>query len=59
VFADIDPDETAEWRSALDSVLRFNGRERAEFLIAELTDGRVQWSAVEENLRKFPGQEKR
>jgi len=27
--------------------------------IAELTDGRVQWSAVEENLRKFPGQEKR
>ncbi|MDN5854673.1 MAG: pyruvate dehydrogenase (acetyl-transferring), homodimeric type, partial [Actinomycetia bacterium] len=33
---DLDPTGTQEWRDALDSVLEFEGRERAGFLLAEL-----------------------
>ena len=35
---DIDPVETQEWRQALDSVLAFEGAERAQFLLEELAD---------------------
>jgi pyruvate dehydrogenase E1 component len=35
---DIDPLETQEWRDALNSVLAFEGPERAEFLLEKLTD---------------------
>ena len=34
---DIDPVETEEWREALGSVLAFEGPERAQFLLAELS----------------------
>ena len=33
---DLDPSETHEWLDALDSVVEFDGAERAAFLIAEL-----------------------
>jgi pyruvate dehydrogenase E1 component len=33
---DLDPSETREWLDALDSVVEFDGAERAAFLIAEL-----------------------
>jgi pyruvate dehydrogenase E1 component len=33
---DIDPTETQEWIAALDSVLRFSGSERAQFLVSQL-----------------------
>ncbi|MBV8616478.1 MAG: pyruvate dehydrogenase (acetyl-transferring), homodimeric type, partial [Acetobacteraceae bacterium] len=35
---DADPVETQEWRQALDSVLAFEGAERAQFLLEELAD---------------------
>ena len=35
---DIDPVETQEWCEALDSVLAFEGAERAQFLLGELAD---------------------
>ena len=35
---DSDPAETQEWRQALDSVLAFEGAERAEFLLGALAD---------------------
>ena len=34
---DLDPSETREWLDALDSVVEFDGAERAAFLIAELS----------------------
>lgn len=34
--ADLDPVETNEWREALDSVIEFEGLERAQFLVNEL-----------------------
>jgi pyruvate dehydrogenase E1 component len=36
VMRDSDPIETLEWRQALDSVLAFEGAERAQFLLEEL-----------------------
>ena len=36
-MSDLDPAETAEWLQALDSVLRFEGMERAEFLLGQLS----------------------
>ena len=33
---DLDPVETSEWREALDSVVEFDGADRAEFLLEEL-----------------------
>src|SRR5438046_840659 len=33
---DVDPLETAEWRQALDSVMEFEGADRAGFLLEEL-----------------------
>ncbi len=33
---DPDPSETREWLDALDSVVKFDGADRAAFLIAEL-----------------------
>ena len=38
VMRDNDPIETQEWRQALDSVLAFEGPERAQFLLEELAD---------------------
>ena len=38
VMRDNDPAETREWRQALDSVLAFEGAERAEFLLEALAD---------------------
>ena len=38
VIRDNDPVETQEWRAALDSVLAFEGPERAQFLLEELAD---------------------
>ena len=38
VMRDSDPAETREWRQALDSVLAFEGSERAEFLLEALAD---------------------
>jgi pyruvate dehydrogenase E1 component len=35
---DIDPAETAEWLGALDSVIRFAGSERAQFLVSQLLE---------------------
>jgi pyruvate dehydrogenase E1 component len=35
---DLDPVETREWRDALDSVLEFEGADRAGFLLEELVD---------------------
>ena len=38
---DVDPVETREWLDALDSVLAFEGTDRARFLLGELaTEGR-------------------
>ena len=38
---DVDPIETREWLDALDSVLAFEGTDRARFLLGELaTEGR-------------------
>ena len=36
LVADSDPVETREWRDALESVLAFEGAERAHFLLGEL-----------------------
>jgi pyridine nucleotide-disulfide oxidoreductase len=36
MLEDLDPSETQEWRDALDSVLEFEGSDRAGFLLAEL-----------------------
>ena len=36
LVADNDPVETREWREALESVLAFEGAERAQFLLGEL-----------------------
>ena len=33
---DLDPVETSEWRGAFDSVLEFDGADRAGFLLEEL-----------------------
>ncbi len=33
---DLDPVETSEWREAFDSVLEFDGADRAGFLLEEL-----------------------
>ena len=33
---DLDPVETSEWREAFDSVIEFDGADRAEFLLEEL-----------------------
>jgi pyruvate dehydrogenase E1 component len=38
VLRDIDPVETKEWRDALDSVLAFEGVDRAQFLLESLAD---------------------
>src|SRR6516225_11856267 len=38
IASDLDPLETAEWRDALDSVLAFEGPERAQFILSQLTD---------------------
>jgi pyruvate dehydrogenase E1 component len=38
MLGDLDPVETREWRDALDSVLRFDGADRAGFLLEELLD---------------------
>ncbi|MFL5281030.1 MAG: pyruvate dehydrogenase (acetyl-transferring), homodimeric type [Rhodopila sp.] len=38
VLRDIDPVETKEWRDALDSVLAFEGVDRAQFLLENLAD---------------------
>ena len=35
---DLDPVETSEWREAFDSVLEFDGADRAAFLLEELID---------------------
>lgn len=35
-FEDIDPNETQEWLSSLDSVIKFEGSDRARFLLQEL-----------------------
>jgi hypothetical protein len=35
---DLDPVETSEWRDAFDSVLEFDGADRAGFLLEELID---------------------
>ena len=35
---DLDPVETSEWRDAFDSVLEFDGADRAAFLLEELID---------------------
>jgi pyruvate dehydrogenase E1 component len=35
---DVDPIETKEWREALDSVLAFEGPDRAQFLLEALTE---------------------
>ena len=37
MLEDLDPSGTQEWRDALDSVLEFEGADRAGFLLAELT----------------------
>ena len=34
---DLDPAETSEWRDAFDSVIEFDGADRAEFLLEELS----------------------
>ena len=34
---DVDPVETSEWRDAFDSVIEFDGADRAEFLLEELS----------------------
>jgi pyruvate dehydrogenase E1 component len=38
IASDLDPLETAEWRDALDSVLAFEGPERANFILSQLTE---------------------
>jgi pyruvate dehydrogenase E1 component len=38
IASDLDPLETAEWRDALDSVLAFEGPERAQFILSQLTE---------------------
>ena len=43
---DLDPVETSEWREAFDSVIEFDGVDRAEFLLEELSRrGQAQRSA--------------
>ena len=44
---DVDPIETREWLDALDSVLAFEGTDRAQFLLGELaTEGRRRGAPV-------------
>jgi pyruvate dehydrogenase E1 component len=38
-MSDLDPLETREWLDALDSVVVFDGADRATFLLDELLDG--------------------
>src|SRR5271157_5839132 len=38
VAPDLDPLETAEWRDAFDSVVAFEGPERAHFILSQLTE---------------------
>ncbi|MBV8328943.1 MAG: hypothetical protein JOZ61_00570 [Verrucomicrobia bacterium] len=38
IASDLDPLETAEWRDALDSVLAFEGPDRANFILSQLTE---------------------
>jgi pyruvate dehydrogenase E1 component len=38
MLLDSDPQETKEWLDALDSVIQFNGQERAHFLVSHLID---------------------
>src|ERR1700744_3801938 len=38
MLEDLDPAETREWLEALDSVLAFEGTDRAYFLLEEVTD---------------------
>src|SRR6516225_7763209 len=38
IASDLDPLETAEWRDALASILAFEGPERAQFILSQLTD---------------------
>ena len=38
MVGDLDPVETREWRDAFDSVLEFEGVDRAGFLLEELLD---------------------
>ncbi|QTS83987.1 pyruvate dehydrogenase (acetyl-transferring), homodimeric type [Coxiella endosymbiont of Amblyomma nuttalli] len=37
-FQDVDPVETQEWKEALDSVVEYEGVERAEFILSQLLD---------------------
>jgi len=47
MVVDVDPLETTEWRDALGSVLEFEGRERAHFLLGELiAEGRRKGASV-------------
>ena len=42
IMSDIDPIETQEWKDAIASVVEFEGKERAEFLLKELMDAARQ-----------------
>ena len=61
-MSDADPLETQEWRDALDSVLSFEGTDRAQFLLGELlTEARrrgtpVPYSANTPYLNTIPPQ---
>ena len=35
---DLDPEETQEWLEAIESVLEYEGPERAQFLLEQLVD---------------------
>lgn len=43
---DSDPEETGEWKAALDSVLRHVGPKRAEFLVKQVNDYALQLGVV-------------
>ena len=57
---DLDPLETREWRDAFDSVLEFEGADRADFLLDELiaearrTGAPVPYSAATPYLNTIP-----
>ena len=54
---DVDPVETREWLDALGSVLRFEGEERAGFLLDELvTEGRQRGVPVPYSAKGHAGQ---
>ena len=38
LLPDCDPKETQEWKDALDSVLAFEGTDRAQFILKSLMD---------------------